>query len=110
MTSEQVTEWEAYNQIEPIGEYRRDYMMAQLTSIFYNFATSFGAKNGRRQVGKIADFIPWMDEQKPQTEVQSVDEMKGVLFSFAKASEAKENKQVKKEVPKYPKPPKRGKK
>lgn len=102
-----MSEWEAYNRIEPIGELRGDLRIAQLTSTFYNFATSFGSKNGRRKVVKASDFMPFFkdDMEEPQVE-QSVDEMKSALFGIANSLKEKNDRQT---LPgKKLKPPKKG--
>jgi len=102
LTASQLAEWEAYNTLEPIGDYRQDYMIAQLTSIFYNFASSFGGKDGRRKIAKAVDFIPWIDQPEEKTVTQPIEEMKKSLFGIAKAD--KEKKKKVKSKPKFPKP------
>lgn len=103
LTASQLAEWEAYNTLEPVGDYRQDYMMAQLTSIFYNFASSFGSKDGRRKIAKIPDFIPWMEQPEEKEADQSLSDMKKSLLSLAKKDKEKKKKIVK-QKPKFPKP------
>ena len=104
LTASQLAEWEAYNTLEPVGDYRQDYMMAQLTSIFYNFASSFGSKDGRRKIAKIPDFIPWMEQPEEKREDQSLVEMKKSILSIVpKLDKETKDKSVKLK-PKFPKP------
>jgi len=92
MTSAQLSEWEAFNSLEPIGEYRRDYRIAVLTSVIYNFASSFGSKTGRRLVSKPQDFMAWLEQPPQETEQeQTVDEMKQVLHTIADTYSGKKN-------------------
>jgi len=105
MTSEQYSEWQAYNRLEPIGDYRRDLGIALLTSTFYNFAQSFGSKE-KRINAKPQDFMPWMDQEdvgKKQSEEQSVEEMKAAMMAFA-SGKTLEKPAEKRAVP-YPYPP-----
>lgn len=84
LTSAQLSEWEAFNRLEPVGEFRRDYRIATLTSIIYNFASSFGGKSGKRVVSKPQDFMLWLDQpEKGSEKEQSVDEMKEAVFAIA---------------------------
>lgn len=109
MTSEQYSEWQAYNRLEPIGDYRRDLGIALLTSTFYNFAQSFGS-SGKRVRAKPQDFMPWMDEGDKRTkssDEQSVEEMKTAMLSIAGAGKKEEKKMVR--VPKIPPPKRKGK-
>lgn len=89
ITSEQLSEWEAYNRMEPIGEYRRDYRIAALSSLVYNFASSFGGK-GKRKIAQIKDFMFFLEDEPPkEPEQQSVEEMKAALYSIAATSKKK---------------------
>lgn len=76
--------------------------MAQLTSIFYNFAQSFGSKDGKRQMSKPTDFLPWWENQEKRAEQQSVEDMKRVLMEIAGPQKKGRKKESVK--PKYPKP------
>jgi hypothetical protein len=106
MTSEQISEWEAYNRLEPIGDYRRDLGIAILTSTFYNFAQSFGSKE-KRLSAKPQDFMPWMDEgdkSRKSSEEQSVEEMKAAMLAFASSKSLGKEDKPKVAAP-YPYPP-----
>lgn len=84
MTAEQFAEWQAYDRLEPVGDYRRDLGVAILTSTFHNFAQSFGS-GGRRKVSKPQDFMPWLEweDRVERREEQSVEEMKLAMMAIA---------------------------
>ncbi len=105
LTGEELSEWEAYNKIEPIGQYRTDMMIAQLISLFHNFASSFGSKNGKRQVAHPIDFIPWLEKAEAlgAPKEQSLEEMKAAMHAIAGAF----NKKKGTEDPSLTRPPKR---
>ena len=94
LTGIQLGEWEAYDRIEPVGEYRRDYRIASLTAMIYNVASSFGSgKHGKRKVAKPQDFMAWLDSKPPEkTEKQSVSEMKKALYLIASSADPKKKK------------------
>ena len=47
--------------MEPIGEYRQDYMMGQITALIYNLAQCvYGDKKAVKKSMRAEDFIPWM--------------------------------------------------
>jgi hypothetical protein len=97
LTAEQLTEWEVYNSIEPVGEFRGDLRIANLTSMLYNMISSFGSKKGRRHVSKPADFMPFFKEdlEEKKDEPQSVEEMKSTLLSIASSLKNQEKKEKK---------------
>jgi len=77
-------------------------MIAQFISIFYNFASSFGSKDGRRKIAKVPDFIPWMDQPEDKKGDQSVEEMKKEFLRLVPKKDKKEK--VVKVKPEFPKP------
>lgn len=92
MTSTQLSEWEAYNRIEPIGNYYRDAQIAALHSFLYNFFSAYTSKKGRHKVSKPEDFIPWYDQSKniEDIEEQPMEDMKQILYSIAAVSKKKD--------------------
>jgi len=90
LTSSQISEWEAYNKIEPFGEWRDDGRVAMLCSVISNLAIRVHAKKGTKMTS-AADFMPQWYEEKG-VKKQSVEEMKEVLLAIAK----KQNRLVKK--------------
>jgi hypothetical protein len=87
LTAEQVLEWEAYNELEPIGEYRRDYMQGQLLALVSNLATAlYGPKNSTKPPAEPEDFIPWL-EHTPKSDpsiARTPEEMKNLFQMLAK--------------------------
>jgi len=83
MTSSQLSEWFAYDQLDPVGEFRGDVRNAQFMSLIVNlFKARFGKKNAK--TAKPIDFMPdWGREDKQQKSYQSVDEMKEQIKSIA---------------------------
>lgn len=94
LTSEQLSEWEAYDKLDPIGKWRDEYMIANLCSLILNVANSIHAKKGHtpKRVDPI-DFMPdWLGERKEkEEEKQSLEEMKSFLLGFV----TKHNKKIK---------------
>ena len=80
-----MTEWIAYNEIEPIGAFRQDYGFGLICSTMLNMARSvFGAKD-KKEITPL-DFIPWLDKPEVKKPKQTVEQMKAVLVSIARAA------------------------
>ncbi len=86
----QVQEWAAYNQLEPVGAYRRDYMEAQILAMIQNIAQSVYSKKGAtpKTAGPL-DFIPWSDGltsagTAPPTGAQTPEEIKQLFLNLKK--------------------------
>jgi hypothetical protein len=95
LTSAQLSEWEAYDRLDPIGSWRQDYNYAQIASIITNIVNSIYCKEGSKpELTTVVDFMPIWDkeerkriERKRNTEDQkrqSVEEIKSTLMAFAK--------------------------
>ena len=68
MGSDELTEWMAYYQLEPFGDYRADYRSGVVASTFAN-------AHRAKDVGpfKPEDFMPFLEKPKPhqpQDEIQ----------------------------------------
>lgn len=90
LTSVQLSEWEAYDRLDPIGTWRDDYRMASIESTLVNIHNAMNTKEGERPTQTAAiDFLPIWDKeereklayQSQRTEKQSVEEIKRNLFS-----------------------------
>jgi hypothetical protein len=83
LTSKQVSEWLAYDRLDPIGEYRNDSRFAIVCSTITNIARSIWGKNGSKMT-LISDFMPQYEQKqinrKPK---QSVEQMKDILKTIA---------------------------
>lgn len=85
LNSYQISEWEAFNSIDPIGDKRSDLRMAILATTIFNLAVDIHAKKGTKH-REITDYIPkWGIDEDDEVVKQSVDDMKNVLLSFAKS-------------------------
>lgn len=81
-----MSEWEAYDRLEPIGEWRADFRTATLISAITNLARSRWCEKGVKMTGP-ADFMPeWDLETKSEPVKQSVEEMKQIMYAIASIS------------------------
>lgn len=95
LTSAQLSEWEAYDRLDPIGSWRQDYNYAQIASIITNIVNSIYCKEGSEPVlTTVVDFMPiWDKEERKKIEQkrnkdnivrQSAEDMKSTLMAFAR--------------------------
>lgn len=95
LTSKQISEWEAFDTIDPIGKWRDDFRFAKLESLLINIVNQLyhDPKKGKPALTNPIDFMPdWTGEgtlQEPKK--QSVEEMKETLMRIAHS----QNKRVK---------------
>jgi Protein of unknown function (DUF4035) len=64
MCSDELTEWMAYYQLEPFGDYRADYRSGVVASTFANAHRAKDANPFRPE-----DFMPFLEKKKPQEEI-----------------------------------------
>lgn len=85
LTSRQISEWEAYDTLDPIGSWREEYRTARIESLLLNIVNHLFAKEGSTpQTLEPIDFIPdWTGEREPKVKQQSVEEMKQALMLWA---------------------------
>ena len=94
LTSEQISEWVAYDRLDPIGPKRNDYGWALLCSVVTNLVMDIYSKKGSQPKHVApADFLPDWDgsKEKISKKPQTVEEQKAFLLRFA----AKHNKRKK---------------
>lgn len=90
MSSYQIAEWQAYNQLEPIGPWVDDFKWATILAHFTNVLTWAHSKKGHGTKYSAEDFMPnWTGEEKP-VKKQSWQQMKDFLLKFAE----EQNKRV----------------
>jgi hypothetical protein len=82
LTSEQISEWEAYDRLDPIGTYREDFRMAVIASQMTNLMIQAHGKKGSK-LTDTADFMPKWGEDTTTPKVQSMEEIKKALMSIA---------------------------
>ena len=83
MTSEQLSEWEAYDRLDPIGTWRGDYQLAYISSLLTNLTISVHGKKGAKTTNPIDFMLNWDVEKKNEPKKQSIEEMKSVLLGIA---------------------------
>lgn len=63
LTARQLADWEAYDKIEPVGQYRTDHMMGMLCSLIKDSLTSiFGKKGNKPKPTHPWTWAYWMEE------------------------------------------------
>ena len=85
ISSQELTEWQAFYQMEPFGEVRDDYRMAILASVVAN---CHRGKKGRK--AKPMDFMPKFGEDKEQTPEEMQAKLKRALMQAQKADNQKQ--------------------
>lgn len=83
-------EWEAYDQLEPIGVERQEFMLALISSTLRNVAISALGKKGTKMTSAL-DFLPKWDSEGASERAeeasqapQSMEEQKKVLETIAR--------------------------
>jgi len=93
LTSEQLTEWEAYDRLDPIGKWRDELGFASLSSLIANIVKQLYPEKGRKpKLTTPMDFMmKWgeVEEQKPEPKKQSVEDMRQILMGIASVQGAK---------------------
>lgn len=92
LTSVQLSEWEAYDRLDPIGEWRADFRTASLISKIVNIAQAIWGEEGVEMTVPL-DFMPEWDKEdsiEPKKQ-QTVEEMKQVMLSMA----GRQNRKIK---------------
>jgi len=86
LTSAQLSEWEAYDKLDPIGTWRDDYRLAVLDSLLVNIVSRLYAKKGHtpKEVSPT-EFMPNWSGEKKIAKPQTMEEMKSILLSLAKS-------------------------
>ena len=91
ITSAQLSEWEAYDKIDPVGDWRADYRMAFLAAVITNMFRWAHGKKGTKMM-EVIDFMPQWDEEVgkgKELPTQSIEDMKKALYSIAKTQNRK---------------------
>jgi hypothetical protein len=93
LTSRQISEWEAYDRIDPIGTWREDFRLAKIESLITNIVQQLYAKKGSKPaITSPIDFmVDWTGDKVAEPKKQSTQEMKDILLGIASS----QNKKVK---------------
>ena len=86
LTATQLSEWEAYDKLDPIGKWRDELMIASVCSLITNITRQLHTKKGYKVEFTTPDdfIIKWgeFEEQKPEPKKQTQEEMANVLQSL----------------------------
>ncbi len=96
LTSVQLSEWEAYDRLDPIGTWRDDIRIASLSSLITNITKALYPEKGVEPVMTTPmDFmVDWGTEGDEEEDVpqQSVEEQKRILFGIARSLRKRDEK------------------
>ena len=83
LTAKQLTEWEVFLSIDPLGQRKQDYRLAYIASLITNLVIRTMGKKGDK-LTNLGDFlIEWDAEEANRPKVQSVQSMKELLLGLA---------------------------
>jgi hypothetical protein len=84
LSAKQISEWEAFNRIQPIGQRRLDVYFSFMMTTLHNIVIGFSGSKTAKQF-KVEDFVPnWTGlTEKPDEVVMTEEKMKEVLLAFA---------------------------
>lgn len=82
LTLEQLQEWEAYNAIDPIGEWREDYRIAKLESMVMNIALSVWGKEGSTLTSP-KDFMPEFYQDQEEVKRKHLQQIKEMFLGLS---------------------------
>jgi hypothetical protein len=87
LTSEQLSEWEAVDMIDPIGTWREDLRTAKLESLITNIVNQLYCKQGHQPtLTSPLDFlIDWSGDKQGEVKKQSAQEILSFMTGFAQA-------------------------
>lgn len=89
LTSTQLSEWEAYDRIDPIGTWRDDFRMSYLAALLTNIAIRTNAKKGTPLVSLSEFILDWDIRAPREIKKQSVTDMRKALLGLAKIQNKK---------------------
>ena len=101
LTSNQLSEWEAYDKLDPINNnWRQDLNTAKLSSLIINIVNALyhDPKKGEPDVSTPINFMPiWDDETEEQRkaiqERQTPEQMRDYMLEFARVQNARVNRE-----------------
>lgn len=101
LSSSQISEWEAYDRIDPIGSWREDFLFAKLEAFLINIVKSMYTEEGKNpKYTTILERMPvWREEDNPKKKepAQTMDDMLSIMKAIAEASNKK--REYKRETP-----------
>jgi len=77
LTSSQLSEWEAYDKLDPLGDWRGDYRMANIMALIANINRDSKKKT---EPYSVLDFMPEWDFNKEEKKQQSIEDQKRIFL------------------------------
>lgn len=88
LTSKQISEWEAYDRLDPIGTWRDDFRLAYLSSLVTNIAIRTQGKEGTKLTVPTDFMLEW-GKEKEEIVQQSMEDMKMTILEIAHTQNVK---------------------
>jgi hypothetical protein len=93
LTAEQLAEWQAFDEIEPIWDAEKeDIRQGHLMSFLDNSGKAVHGKRGSIQWSKPSDFILRWNHTKQEKPEQTAEQQKSILMAFAATTKSKKKK------------------
>ena len=92
LTSAQLSEWEAYDRLDPIGSWTDDFRTARLMTLIINITRALYPKKGHKPEFLTPDeFMPdWTGDEKEEIiKQQDPEEMKQIFQAIVRAQNKK---------------------
>lgn len=83
LTSSQLSEWEAFDRIDPIGDWRDEYHFSFLASLITNIAIKINGKEGSK-LTNVDDFKFEWGKTEEENQEQLAKQIKEVFMTFKK--------------------------
>jgi hypothetical protein len=107
LTSVQLSEWQAYDKLDPIGRWRDDFHTAQLSSLIINIVNALyhDPKQGKPKDTIPMDFMPMWDNESAEIrntvqEIQTSEQMRETVLEIARIQNLKvEREKMKRTTP-----------
>jgi hypothetical protein len=93
LTSLQISEWQAFDRIYPIGEDRADYRISYLSSLITNLFIQVYGKTGAKLTLPSEYEFKWGEAAEEESRQKNIESIKHFLMSFASS----QNRRVEKE-------------
>lgn len=97
LTAQQALEWQIYDKLDPVGDWREDFRMGKQASVITNlFRAVYGDKDAKVEMTAPKDFMPdWGRQRVKKMKKQTVAEQKSILMNmvnFFKKGNVKEKR------------------
>ena len=96
LSSTQISEWQAYDRLDPIGTWREDFRMAYLSMIITNLVRAIHGKE-ETKIAIPLDFMPdWgKGEEEVKETGQTQEDMKKIMMAVARVSKKRKPHKMK---------------